>query len=164
MRWSTDREFDRLVRTRREEWLRLAIVLCGNRPDAEDALQDALVALGGAWATVQSRGANAYLRRILINKVIDRSRKRHELPTSTFSEVAAPDDLLRFEEDRQFFDTIARLPAVQRIALVCRFYLDLPDRETAVLLGCAEETVRSHIHRSIQALRRTGVSADLRSD
>jgi DNA-directed RNA polymerase specialized sigma24 family protein len=38
--------------------------------------------------------------------------------------------------------------------VVLRFYQDLDYREIAVLLGCAEATARSHVHRALLALRR----------
>ena len=47
------------------------------------------------------------------------------------------------------------LPYRQRAAVVLRFYLDLPDEETAQILGCTAGTVRSLISRGVATLRET---------
>ena len=45
------------------------------------------------------------------------------------------------------------LPRQQRAAVVLRFYEDLEYAEIAAILGVAEATVRSHVHRALAALR-----------
>ena len=47
----------------------------------------------------------------------------------------------------------ATLPERQREAIVCRFYLDLPDEDIAALLDCRTPTVRTAIHRGLAKLR-----------
>jgi RNA polymerase sigma factor (sigma-70 family) len=47
----------------------------------------------------------------------------------------------------------AHLPRGQRAAVVLRYYEGLPDAEIAAILGCAESTVRSQIHRALASLR-----------
>jgi RNA polymerase sigma factor (sigma-70 family) len=49
---------------------------------------------------------------------------------------------------------LRRLPDRQRIALVLRFYEDLPEREIADLLGCRPGTVKSLIHRGLARVRK----------
>lgn len=46
------------------------------------------------------------------------------------------------------------LPAQQRAAVVLRYYEDLDYPEIATVLGVAEPTARSHVHRALAALRR----------
>lgn len=153
--WSADDEFDRAVSTHREDWLRLAVIVCGGIDDAEDVLQDAILSLGAAWSRIERRGTNAYMRKIIMNKSVDMMRRRRrEFPVAVVPDRPSTDNLLRFEQDRQFFDLIQRLPPLQRAALVCRYYLDLSDGETARILNCASSTVRSHIYRGLSALRR----------
>ena len=41
----------------------------------------------------------------------------------------------------------------QRIAIVLRFYEDMPDDRIAEILDCRQATVRSAIHRGLQSLR-----------
>ena len=51
-------------------------------------------------------------------------------------------------------DVLARLPYRQRAALVLRFYADWPDEQIAEHLGCRPATVRSHVHRGLEAMRK----------
>ena len=45
------------------------------------------------------------------------------------------------------------LPPQQRAAVVLRYYEDLEYAEIAAILGVAEPTARSHVHRALAALR-----------
>jgi len=47
---------------------------------------------------------------------------------------------------------VRRLPERQREALVLRFYLDLPEREIARLMGLRPSSVRSATARALKAL------------
>ena len=51
-------------------------------------------------------------------------------------------------------DVLGRLPYRQRAALVLRFYEDWSDDQIATLLGCRPATVRSLVHRGLDAMRR----------
>jgi RNA polymerase sigma factor (sigma-70 family) len=153
MLWIADADFTEFVQLNRPRWLRLAIVTCGNAADGEDALQDAIVSVARVWPRLGSRGASAYMRRAIVRKSIDLGRKRREIFTDTPPDRQVGGDLLRYQQDQDFFARIAELPPNQRAALVCRFYLDLPDAETARAIGCSRETVRSHIHRGLEQLR-----------
>lgn len=49
---------------------------------------------------------------------------------------------------------VAGLPADQRAVFVLRYQQDLETAEISRLLGCAEGTVKSRLHRAIQRIRR----------
>jgi RNA polymerase sigma factor (sigma-70 family) len=51
------------------------------------------------------------------------------------------------------WDALAHLPTNQRIALVLRFYEDLPVRDVAALMRVREGTVKSLVHRGLARLR-----------
>lgn len=48
---------------------------------------------------------------------------------------------------------IARLPERDRLAIACRYFLDLSEAETAAALGCARGTVKSRLSRALSRLR-----------
>jgi RNA polymerase sigma factor (sigma-70 family) len=48
---------------------------------------------------------------------------------------------------------LLKLSARQRAAIVLRFYEDLSEAQTAQVLGCATGTVKSLVHRGLQAMR-----------
>lgn len=58
-------------------------------------------------------------------------------------------------------DAVARLPGRQRLALVLRYYADLPAAEAAEVMGCREATVRSLTREALRTLR---ASPGLRED
>jgi RNA polymerase sigma factor (sigma-70 family) len=52
------------------------------------------------------------------------------------------------------WDALARLSPRRRSVLVMRYYLDLPEQETADALGWRVGTVKSTHHRALQDLKR----------
>ncbi len=158
--------------------LGFAHMVTGSGHDAADAVQDALVAVYPRWRRLQadgsgtrasgadaegrSFGADAYARRVIVNRTVSWWRKftRREYlvdaaelppvraPGVTESDPAGPvsDSILA----RQLLGT---LPTKQRAAVVLRFYDDLPFAEIAAILRCTESTARSYVHRALAALR-----------
>ena len=51
------------------------------------------------------------------------------------------------------WDLLATLPGDQRVALVLRYYEDLPVDEIAHVMGCRPATARTRIHRALAKLR-----------
>jgi RNA polymerase sigma factor (sigma-70 family) len=153
--WSADERYTDLVRRRGGELLRIAAMLTGSRHDAEDAVQEAIIAVSRSWPTrwfASDAAAFGYLRTAVIRKAIDGLRRdRHEAEAV---EHAVDDPaLLRYEEDRAFFARLQALPQRQRAVLVLRYYLDLDDRRIAALLGITRGTVRSNAMRGLDRLR-----------
>ena len=158
--WAADARYVRLVEQHSAALMRLAVLLTGNRQDAEDAVQDTLIAVAQAWPRVRLETATAYLRRALVHRVVDGHRRRRELPSETVPERAMPDlGLLRLEEDRAFVERVQHLPPQQRAVIVLRYAVDLPDRQIARVLGCSVSTVRSQAHRALTKLRAAAVAA-----
>ncbi len=54
---------------------------------------------------------------------------------------------------RRIDEALEEISVNQRTAFVLRYFEDVPIPEIARLLGCNEGTVRTHIHRSLVALR-----------
>lgn len=153
--WAADARYTDLVRRRGGELIRLAAMLTGNRLDAEDAVQEAFIAVAHSWPTRlfgSEASAFAYLRTAVVRKSIDGLRRRR--PSEEVPELAVDDrGLLQFEEDRAFFSRLQLLPQQQRSVLVLRYYLDLDDRHIAEVLGISRATVRSNAMRGLDKLR-----------
>lgn len=155
-RWSGDARFDAFIGRRRDELVKVAVLLTGSRHDAEDAVQEAVLAVSRSWGRVLAGAADpvvyAYLRRAVVRKCIDLQRAR--LPLNEVPDRPVDDgNLLRFESDRRFFALLAGLPAQQRAVLVLRHYLDWDDARIASLLRVGRATVRSNAMRGLQKLR-----------
>ncbi|CAN5295867.1 SigE family RNA polymerase sigma factor [soil metagenome] len=152
--WGAGAQYTRLIEQHGGALLHLAILLTGNRHDAEDIVQDAVLSVALAWPTARPRSGFAYLKRAVTNRSIDVLRARREYPTDTVPEIAAEDfGFLRHEEDRQFFAMVDTLPLRQRATLVLRYFADMDDRAIGAALGCSVETVRAQAHHAITKLR-----------
>lgn len=155
-RWAADARYLQLIEQYSGSLMRLALLLTGDRHDAEDAVQDTLIAVAQAWPRVRLETAHAYLRRALTRRVLDGQRRRREFPAESLPERSVPDlGLLRLEEDRAFVERVRNLPERQRAVIVLRYYADLPDAEIARALRCSVATVRSQAHRALEKLRAT---------
>jgi len=127
---------------------RLACLLTGSTLVAEDVVQDAFVQLQMRWASVQRPGA--YLRTAVVNGC----RGYHRRLRRERASYAALVSTATMPETPIVLDVLGRLPYRQRAALVLRFYEDSPDEEIAALLGCRPATVRSLVHRGLDAMRK----------
>jgi RNA polymerase sigma-70 factor (sigma-E family) len=152
---SVSTSFEDLVAARAPALLRTAVMLTGNRADAEDLLQTTLLQAHRHRAGLVSMGAPAaYLRRILVNAHLQGVRARARRPRV----VAELDDLAAVGPEPPpaigaMWQHLTALPTRQRAVLVLRYYEDLPDREIAEILGCGQSTVRSTAFRALATLR-----------
>jgi RNA polymerase sigma-70 factor (sigma-E family) len=128
--------------------VRLAHLLTGSVPTAEDLVQEAFVKVYERIDDVAEPGA--YLRRAVVNlatshhrrrAVADRWQRRQPPPTD-----ALPPDV------DETWQLLRDLPEAQRTVLVLRFYLDLKVDDIAAVLEVPAGTVKSQIHRGLAAL------------
>ena len=149
--WGGDERFAELVLSRRGELLRVAMLITGNKAEAEDAVQDAIVSVSSAWVNVSARAGYAYLRTAVVRKALDgrRAPASTELPERPYEELG----FLRLEEDRAFIALLRTLPSQQRAALVLRYYNGLDTGTIAQVLQIGRSAVRSHIARGLASLR-----------
>lgn len=170
VRRGDSRALDRLAEIVSGPVFRFGRAFCGNRDDAEDVLQETLLALvRGAgrirgdsslstWAYVVARNACSRLRR----------RKRHEVeasdvPGSGERHLAShPDERAdpsrraeRGELAEALGPAIRALPPALREALILRDVEGLSARQAARALGVSEQALKSRLHRARAALRAT---------
>lgn len=147
-------DFERYVGQRSARLLRMAYLLCRDWATAEDLTQTALAKAWLAWRRVGDN-PDAYVYRILVNTHHTWWRRmwRREVPTDSLPDLSDPavvDSLDYRDELRAALDG---LPPKMRAVLVLRYFEDLSDAEIAVILGCAEGTVRSQASRALAKLR-----------
>jgi RNA polymerase sigma-70 factor (sigma-E family) len=135
---------------------RLAYVMLGDRPAAEDVVQEAFLGLYKRWNKLRdTASAPGYLRASVLNgsRMVLRSRARHEGRTaSELPWESAEATALVGEEHRHLLLAIRALPSRQREALLLRYYLDLSEEETARSMGVRRGTVKSATSRALAAL------------
>jgi RNA polymerase sigma-70 factor (sigma-E family) len=141
--------------------IRLAVVMLGDRPAAEDVVQDAFAGLYRRWNHLSGQDrALGYVRASVLNGCRSRVRarvrdERLAEATATLSPVASAEQAaLIGEEHAAVLAALRRLPDRQREALVLRYYLDLSEAEIAASMGIGKGTVKSTTSRALTALGR----------
>jgi RNA polymerase sigma-70 factor (sigma-E family) len=133
----------------------VAYLLTGDRHDAEDAAQTALVKTYAAWGRVRRKDAYAYARAVLTNMVIDKWRRPiREYATEQLPDRPVPGDVADEVAHRRWL--IAALDALsprERAVIVLRHYLDLPEADVARELDLTLGTVKSLNSRGLAKLR-----------
>jgi RNA polymerase sigma-70 factor (sigma-E family) len=158
MRHSHEREFEQYVLASRGRLVRFATLMCGgDRHRAEDAVQVALTRVFFAWGRVEEGTRDAYVRRTVVNAVIDEGRRRtfrSELPVAELPDVAAADETpLDLDAAGAVFAALAALPAKMRAAVVLRYIDGMSVAEAAVALRCSQGTVKSQAARALGKMR-----------
>jgi RNA polymerase sigma-70 factor (sigma-E family) len=145
------REHPRLVR-----FLELQ---CRDRSIAEDLAQ---VALARAWAHWDHVGRleapDQWARRVALNLATSWWRRRR-VATRAHPRVHVRDNPLP-EADEVLLDAIGSLTPRERAVVLLRFYEDQSVSDTAVVLGCAEGTVKALTARALERLRGLDLGID----
>ncbi|MCX4386457.1 SigE family RNA polymerase sigma factor [Micromonospora peucetia] len=162
MRDARGADFDDFVRTRSVALLRVAYLLTGDRHAAEDLLQEVLEQVYVRWRRVRT-SPEAYARRALVNRSINRWRRRARRPERALGDN---DGVARDHADdialRQAVVAALRvLPPRQRAAVVLRYLEDLSVADVATALRCSEGAVKSHASRGLARLRETLAGSSL---
>ena len=133
----------------------VAHLLTGDRHDAEDAAQTALVRTYAAWQRVRRRDAYAYARTVLANHVTDRWRRPlREYAADELPERPVPHDLADDVTRRRWLiGMLDVLAPRERAVIVLRHYLDLSEAEVARELSLSVGTVKSLNSRGLAKLR-----------
>jgi RNA polymerase sigma-70 factor (ECF subfamily) len=157
-----ERAFAELIRMHQEIAFRVAYLIAGG--EAEDAVQDGALK---AWRALGRFRPGApfrpWLLRIVANEARNRRRstgRRAALALRAEHEDvsggAAPSPeaaVLAADERARLLDALESLPDEARLALACRYLLDLSERETAAALGVRRGTVKSRVSRALERLR-----------
>jgi RNA polymerase sigma factor (sigma-70 family) len=140
--------------------LRLGVVMLGSRESAEDAVQDAFVALHRHWSSLRDpEAAEVYLRSAVLNRCRSWMRRqvtqRAPRPLMLVREhERGPEDATVGRDEAGSLVAVMRtLARRQREVLACRYVLELSVAETAQLLEISEGSVKAHAHRGLQALQ-----------
>jgi RNA polymerase sigma factor (sigma-70 family) len=152
-----DRLVAELFRAHRAALVRVAVLLVGDTPTAEDVVQEAFIGLYRAQRRpTGTENALAYVRASVVNgcRSVHRTRSRAlrravQYAPPVWSAEAA---VLAREESRATLQAFSKLPGRAREVLALRYYLDLPDAEIATTLGISKSTVSSTASRALSAL------------
>jgi len=117
---------------------------------AEDITQEAFLQLHLHWSRIADYDRpDAWVRRVAIRLAM-RGSRRDSLWAAVrgllLPQAPAP------ESSMDVADAVRRLPRGQRAAIALHYYEDRPVAEIATLMGCAEATVKVHLHRGRKRL------------
>ncbi|WP_326550706.1 RNA polymerase sigma factor SigM [Micromonospora sp. NBC_01813] len=150
--------FAELFHRHRDRLWAVALRTLGDREEAADALQDALLSAHRGAARFRGDSAvTTWLHRIVVNACLDRLRRRKAHPTVPLPDGNHDDERVRGVEPAApavDHDTalvvrqaLTELPPEQRAALILVDVQGYPVAEVAVILGVAEGTVKSRCAR-----------------
>jgi RNA polymerase sigma factor (sigma-70 family) len=145
-----------LVAERGDALVRYAFLLTGDREEAADLVQEALVrTFGRPRAGLTTPRAEAFVRRTILNAVIDRSRR-----SGTWRRIrhlAGGPGVLESPTDAADtrIDLAARVRALsprQAACIVLRYYDDLTVDQIAATLGISPGAVKRYLSDALRAL------------
>ncbi|GAA2297200.1 RNA polymerase sigma factor SigM [Streptomyces hawaiiensis] len=151
--------FGEIVRRHRDRLWAVALRTLGDREEAADAVQDALVSAYRAAHTFRGQSAvTTWLHRITVNACLDRARKAASRKTSPVDDTERLEQLQEPHESasapaerndlhRQLIEALGTLPADQRAALVLVDMQGYPVAEAARILDVPTGTVKSRCAR-----------------
>ncbi|MBT2367228.1 RNA polymerase sigma factor SigM [Streptomyces sp. ISL-10] len=151
--------FGELVRRHRDRLWAVALRTLGDREEAADAVQDALVSAFRAAHTFRGQSAvTTWLHRITVNACLDRARKAASRKTSPVDDTERLEQLLephesaeapaeRHDLHRELLAALAKLPPDQRAALVLVDMQGYPVAEAARVLDVPTGTIKSRCAR-----------------
>jgi RNA polymerase sigma-70 factor (ECF subfamily) len=141
---------------------RVAVRMLGNREDAQDVAQEALVA---AWQQLpgfrQDANFTTWLYSIVTRRCLNRiNRTKPTASLDLLADVADDEADPARSAERDFrvdavANAIAALPPAQRAVVVLHHLEDLSYLEVARITGSTEPAVRSHLFRARRTLGKT---------
>jgi RNA polymerase sigma-70 factor (ECF subfamily) len=139
--------------------------MVGDRHRSEELFQEVFLAVWLARGQyTYPRPFRPWLYAIALNKCREslRSRAPGAVPLPDESELAPsadgpapPDCAMAAETARVVGAAVLALPPQQRAVVLLRIWGDLAYADIAPVLGCAVDTVRSHMHLALGALRQS---------
>jgi RNA polymerase sigma-70 factor, ECF subfamily len=137
--------------------VRLAFSITGRRSEAEELVQESFLTAQQKWGSVAGYDdPPAWLRHVVVNRCLSFQRKvgsegralgavaaRHRL-----DEEPAVADVGLTENDTALWAAVRALPRMQAAVIGLVFIDDQTPVAAARLLGCSEDTVRTHLRRA----------------
>jgi RNA polymerase sigma-70 factor (ECF subfamily) len=156
--------FDEIAAALADQFYAVAYRILRSQPHAEDAAQQALVAVWREMPRLRDpERFDAWAYRLLVNAAYGefRRRRRDATPASLDDQLPETDPYPTIHDRDQLERGFNRLSAPQRTVLVLQHYLNLSHDEMAQVLDIPVGTVRSRLHLARSAMR-AALEADAR--
>lgn len=138
---------------------RAAFLVTGDAAEAEDAAQEGFVK---AWQSLGRFRPGSPFRPWLLAIVVNEARNRRRragrqaaLALRAYDPRSddVPEQVSQRSERAEVLALVAKLRDDDRLAIGCRYFLDLSEAETADALGWPRGTVKSRLSRAVARLR-----------
>jgi RNA polymerase sigma-70 factor (ECF subfamily) len=150
--------FRELIRAYQDGVYTLALRMLKVPEDAEELAQDVFVSAHRHLGKIASEAHLLFwLRRTVCHRAIDRLRRRPSHPLlalDSIEELPAPDSSRDPLLERRLQEMVLALPPLARAVVLLRYQEDLDPPQIATTLQMPLNTVKSHLKRSLAALRR----------
>ncbi len=160
-------EFRRLVETHQRMVFSLALRVTGEYGTAEEVAQDAFLELYRAVEQLESEDhVRFWLRRVTVHRATDALRRKAVRPEAAAEEWvdeahsgmvedgAGMGGAMNAAVVARLEELLQALPEALRVAVVLRYQEEMSPDEIAKLLGQPVATVKSHLQRGLQLLRK----------
>ncbi len=158
--------FEQLMEAHESRMYAVALRMCGNREDAQDCLQEAMIRIYRAMGSFKGQSSFAtWAYRITMDSCLDELRRRKnrqatsldallDVGFSPADEVNTPERSSLAEEKKRALErAIAELPEDMKAAVVLRDVQGLSYEEIADVLQANVGTIKSRISRGREKLR-----------
>lgn len=158
--------FEQLMRRHESRMYAVAVRMCGNREDAQDCVQDAMLRVYRALDRFKGQSSfSTWVYRITMNTCLDELRRRKVRASTSLDTLLesgwSPSDetdtperhALRSEQRTALAKAIAELPEDMRSAIVLRELQGLSYEEISEVLTVNVGTIKSRISRGREKLR-----------
>ncbi len=162
-----NRAFDELIRLYDKRILQVAHGIMGNIQDAYDAYQEGVIRAYKKLPTFRFESSfSTWLTRIVINQSLNMKKKLRvkrflsfDQPEAVLPEYledyqAGPDEVLMTSElSHQIQKSLERLSDRERVVFVLKHLHGYKLREIAIMIDCAEGTVKNYLFRATRKMR-----------
>jgi RNA polymerase sigma-70 factor (ECF subfamily) len=149
--------FAALIRRHQNMVFSVALHMLRSRPAAEDLAQEVFLELYRSLGKLESDAhVVSWLRRVASHRCIDEIRRRNhrpEFPTDALPDAGHAPETREVFVAEKLQALVADLPAKARMVVVLRYQEEMDPTEIADALEMPVNTVKSHLRRSIAALR-----------
>lgn len=147
-------DFEQFFRERHADLFRALWLLCGNRHEAEEIMQDAFLRIWERWDRVAKMAdPTGYLYRTGMNVFRSRARRARVALRRTFGASQRADPLSTVEQRDALVRQLVTLTPRQRAAIVLVDALDFTSEEAATAMSIRPPTVRVLLARARASLR-----------
>ncbi len=153
---AADQAIEAVYRRDYRRLVALARLLVDRQVEAEEVVQEAFARVLGARRPPAPAAASAYVERAVVNLCRDGLRRRaviRQVRVAPAADARAAEAVaLGSAEQQRVVEAVRALPRRQRECVVLRHLLGRSTTQTGEVLGIAEGSVKTHLHRGMAAL------------